>query len=145
MKKITLSLAVASSLLFAEFMNENPFVTHTEMGYVETGGNTETQTFNLESKAAKDWGHHVAKASVDMQYATNRHIETRNRLVAELTYDYEFTNLLAFNYLAGYRMDRFSGFESQMYTGPGASYKYLVSDEENFTAYGNFLYAVDNY
>lgn len=147
MKKITLSLALASSMLLAEpeYLDENPFVTHTEAGYIQTGGNTDTQTFNLESKAAKDWGHHVAKGALDIQYATNRGVETQNRLLAEFTYDYEFTNILAFNYLAGYKKDRFSGFESQMYTGPGASYKYLVSDEENFTIDGNLLYAVDNY
>lgn len=146
MKKIVLSLAVASSLLLAEeIMQENPFVTHTEMGYIETGGNTETKTFNLESKASKDWGHHVANGFIDAQYASNKNIETKNKFLAEFTYDYEFTSVLAFNYLAGYRKDRFSGFESQMYTGPGARYKYLVSDLQNFTIDGNLLYARDNY
>ena len=145
MKKIALTLAASSSLLLAQMMQENPFATHTEMGYIETGGNTQTQTFNLESKAEKDWGHHVAKGFIDSQYATNRNIETKNRFLAELTYDYEFTNILAFNYLAGYKKDRFSGFKSQMYTGPGARYKFLVSEEENFTLDGNLLYAVDHY
>ncbi len=147
MKKITLSLAVASSMLLAqpEHLDENPFVTHTEAGYIQTGGNTDTQTFNLESKAAKDWGHHVAKTSIDMQYATNRGKETQNRFLAEFTYDYEFTDVLAFNYLAGYKKDRFSGFASQLYTGPGARYKLIVSDLQNLTVDGNLLYARDNY
>ena len=146
MKKIALSLMAASSLLLAEeIMSEKPFVTHTEAGYIQTGGNTDTQTFNLESKAQKDWGHHVANGFIDAQYASNNGLETKNKFLAELTYDYEFTSILAFNYLAGYRKDRFSGFESQMYTGPGAKYKFLVSEKENFTMDGNLLYAVDNY
>jgi len=145
MKKTALSLIALSSLLSAEMMQANPFVTHTEMGYIETAGNTETKAFNLESKAAKDWGHHVAKGFIDAQYASNRFKETKNKFLAEFTYDYEFTSLLAFNYIAGYRKDRFSGFESQKYTGPGARYKYLVTEEENFAIDGNLLYAIDNY
>ena len=32
-----------------------------------------------------------------------------------------------------------------MYTGPGARYKYIVSDLQNLTIDGNILYARDNY
>ncbi len=148
MKKTVLSLAVASALLCAaepDTKNDDQLVTHSELGYIETTGNTKTQTFNAEIKAKKGWGDHVFNFLFDAQYATNDSVEIRNRFVTELTYDYEFTDRLSVNYLLGYRDDKFSGFEYQLYTGPGAKYKAIVSDEHNLAFDGSLLYAVDRY
>lgn len=148
MKKITLSLAVSSALLFAaqpDAKKEDQLVTRSEFGYIETSGNTKTQTFNLETRAKKGWGKHVGNFLFDGQFASQDDIETKNKFVAELTYDYEFTPRFAFNYLAGYRKDRFSGFDYQAYTGPGAKYKAIVSSAHNLTLDGNILYSLDNY
>lgn len=148
MKKIALSLAVASAVLLAADVDtekENELVTHTELGYIQTSGNTNTQTFNLDAKAKKAWGKHVGELMFDGQYATQDSVETKNKFVTELTYDYEFTKRFAFNYLLGYKKDRFSGFEYQVYTGPGAKYKAIVSKVHNLTVDGNILYAKDSY
>ena len=147
-KKIALSALLASTLVVAsepDLKKDDAFVTHTELGYIETQGNTETKTFNLDANVKKGWGKNIFALIFDGQYASDKDIETKNKYLLELTYDYEFTDRFAFNYLAGYKSDKFSGMEYQFYTGPGAKYKAIVSDAHNLTVDGNLLYAMDSY
>jgi len=144
MKKILLSAVVASSLVMAaDTTKESALMTHTEFGYIQTDGNTETKTFNLDSKATKNWQKHVFGLLFDGQYAEDTGIETKNKYLVELNYDYEFTDRFAFTYLAGYKSDKFSSFDYQAYTGPGAKYKAIVSKVHNLTVEGNILYSMD--
>jgi len=146
MKKIILSTILASSLVIAADVNkDDQLVTHTELGYVETQGNTQTKTFNLDAKAKKGWGKHIFNAKLDAQYASDNDVETKNKYLVELQYDYEFTERFSFNYLAGYKDDKFSGFEYQFYTGPGAKYKVIVSEKHNLSLEANILYSIDRY
>ena len=146
MNKIVLSVALASSLMLAaDVKKDDALVTHTELGYIETQGNTQTKTFNLDAKAKKGWGQHVATLVFDGQYASNANIENKNKYRLELSYDYKFTDRFAFNYLAGYKADKFSGFSYQLYTGPGAKYKAIVSEKHNLNVDANLLYSKDSY
>jgi len=145
-KKIILSAVVASSLVMAadvDTTKESALVTHTEFGYIQTDGNTETKTFNLESKVTKNWQKHVFGFIFDGQYADDAGIETKNKYFLELEYDYEITDRFAFDYLVGYKSDKFSAFDYQAYTGPGAKYKAIVSEKHNLSVEGNILYSVD--
>ena len=145
-KKIALSTLLASTLVVAaepDTKKDNTFVTHTELGYIETQGNTETKTFNLDAQAKKGWGKNIFALHFDGQYASDKNIETKNKYLLELEYDYEFTDRLAFNYLIGYKTDKFSSFDYQFYTGPGAKYKAIVSTKHNLSIEGNILYAED--
>jgi len=129
----------------AEVKKENTLVTHTELGYIQTSGNTETKTFNLDAKAKQSWDKHIYALMVDAQYADDDGAETKNKFVIELEYDYEITDRLAFDYLLGYKSDKFSGLEYQAYTGPGLAYKAIVSDAHNLELSGNILYSIDSY
>ncbi len=131
--------------LEAKLPPDERLVTHTELGYIETSGNTKTKTFNLDAKAKKGWGKHVGNFMFDGQYASDNDVETKNKFVTELTYDYDFTNRFSFNYLAGYKQDKFSGFTNQWYTGPGAKYKAIVAEKHKLTLDGNILYSSDTY
>ena len=145
-KKIILSSLVASSLLLAadvDVKKDDALVTHTELGYIQTDGNTKTKTFNLESKAKKGWDKHIFHLTFDGQYADDDGKETKNKYFVELEYDYEFTDRFAFNYLVGYKSDKFSSFDYQAYTGPGAKYKAIISKNHNLSIEGNILYSVD--
>lgn len=146
MTKIVLSVALASSLMLAaDVKKDDALVTHTELGYIQTDGNTKTQTFNLDAKAKKSWNKHVGSALFDAQYASNAGIENKNKYRLELSYDYKLTDRFAFNYLAGYRSDKFSGFAYQAYTGPGAKYKAIISKQHNLSVDANLLYSLDSY
>ena len=131
--------------LEAKIPQDTRLITHTELGYIETSGNTNTQTFNLDANAKKEWGNHAGKIIFDGQYATQNQIETKNKFLTELTYDYSFSKHFAFNYLVGFKKDRFSGFDYQFYTGPGAKYKALKTANHELYFDGNLLYALDRY
>jgi putative salt-induced outer membrane protein len=118
-------------------------VTHTELGYVQTNGNTETKTFNLESNIQKGWNKHLLSFLFDAQYASDNGVESKNKYFMELNYNYNFTDRFAFGYLTGYKNDKFSAFEYQFYTGPGAQYKILNTDRQSLDVDGNILYSID--
>jgi len=146
MKKILLSavvISVAALASHAEEMKVTPLKTHTELGYIETNGNTDTKTFNLDTTAEKAWGKHVGKINFDGQYADDSGEETKNKYLLELNYNYDFTKRLAFDYLVGYKSDKFSSYDYQFYTGPGAQYKAIVTPKHNLTLSGNILYSID--
>ena len=145
-KKTVLSLVAASTLLVAaqpDLKKDDLLVTHTELGYISTSGNTKTETFNLDAKIKKGWGAHIFTMIFDGQYATDNNVESKNKFFAELEYDYEFTERFAFDYLTGYKQDKFSSFDYQAYTGPGAKYKAIMGEVHNLSLEGNILYSRD--
>ena len=147
MKKILLSSLVLGSLVMAaqpEVKKDDQLVTHTEFGYIETQGNTRTQTFNLESKLKKGWDKHIANLLLDGQYASDKGDEIKNKYLIELEYDYEFTDSFAFSYLLGYKQNRFSGYNYQFYTGPGIKYKAIKTKKHNLSIEANALYSTDD-
>lgn len=144
MKKIILASVLASSLLLAaDVPKESEFITHTELGYISTSGNTNTDTFNLDSNVKKNWGLHAFTLSALMQYSTQNDTENKNKLLVELEYDYNFTDKISFGYLLGYKDDKFSGFDYQLYTGPGAKYKAIKTKTQKLSLEGNILYSND--
>ena len=148
MKKILSTLTVCTLIATyaqAEERTEKPFKTHTELGYVSTNGNTDTDAFSLDLNAKKEWIKHILTLDLDGQYATDQGVETKNKYLIEAQYDYKFTERFSFNYLAGYKSDKFSGFTYQFYTGPGAKYKMIETKEHELSLDGNILYAQDRY
>ena len=145
-KKILLGSFAASTLLVtaqADNTKITPLKTHTEIGYIQTNGNTKTKTFNLDANAQKSWGKHEGEIHLDGQYADDDGVETKNKYLIELNYNYSLTDRFALDYLVGYKDDKFSGYDYQFYTGPGAKYKAIVTDQHNLTLSGNILYSQD--
>jgi len=148
MRKIILSTLVASTLVLSilnadDDTKKNEFVAHAEFGFITTSGNTDTTALNLEVKAKKAWGKHHFNFLIDAQYADDSGIETNNKSLTELQYDYQITKKFAFDYLVGYKIDRFSGFNYQAYTGPGANYKTIKTKKHELVLDGNLLYSQD--
>ncbi len=148
LKKILFSVLAASSLVMAfdtEATNDNALVTHTELGYIQTSGNTKTKTFNLDAKVKKSWDKHIVGFAFDGQYADDDGAETKNKFFTELGYGYALTDRFAVDYIVGYKADKFSGFDYQAYTGPGVIHKTIVSETLNLNLSGNVLYSMDSY
>jgi len=140
MKKIALG-----ALAFATLMQAAPLglKTQTELGFIKNTGNTVNETFTIDANLNKTWEKHIANAKITAQYGTENDIETKNKLLSELTYDYKFTEIFAFNYLFGYKVDAFSTYDYQLYTGPGAKYIALSSENQNLDFAANILYSED--
>ncbi len=136
---------MALSLVAASLM-AGDIKTHTELSYIQTGGNTDTKSFGLDFHGEKALDQ-VNKLALDLQagYAEDSGNETKNAWLAELNYYYKFSDVLSFNYLIGYKDDKFSGYKHQFYTGPGAEYIAINEKENKLKFYGNVLYENDKY
>ncbi len=143
MKKIMWIALAACGVLAAADRNPDAFVTHTELSYVQTGGNTDTTAFALDFKGKKEWGAQSAQLDLDAIYGTEDKVENKNRFYGEFNYNWQFAKHFTVNYVAGYKRDRFSGFDYQFFTGPGA--KYIALDDKVFHLdfQGNVLYNID--
>ncbi len=141
MKKIIGLSLLCASMLVAE---ESAFITHTELGYVETSGNTETTSATLDFKGKKSWDRNSIQFDLDYLYGEENGIENNNKLETELNYDYSFAKNVSFNYLVGYKDNKFSGFNYQFYTGPGVKYKAVENDAHKLAFQLNALYARDS-
>ena len=144
MKKIILSALVASSLVVAANAEDTALISHAELGYVSTSGNTETETFAFDGNVKKGWGKQSILFKADAAYGKDGSIVSKKKAFGELSYDYLFTDVLAFNYVAGYKYDEFSGFDYQAYTGPGLKYKALTQETQTLDLIANILYSVDS-
>ena len=140
MKKIILSALAAATLVQAAPLG---ITTQTELGYIKNTGNTDDETFALDANLKKEWEKHIANVKITAQYGEENGIETKNKWLIELQYDYKFTETFAFNYLLGYKDDSFSTYDYQFYTGPGAKYIPIKSDTQNLDLSANILYAED--
>ncbi|WP_457743580.1 DUF481 domain-containing protein [Sulfurimonas sp.] len=146
MKKILLSTAlIASFALGAQAADANQLVTHTELGYIQTNGNTDTKAFNLDANAKKAWGKHQFSLKADAQYGSADDKENKKKYLIEANYDYAITNRFGFNYLVGYKSDIYAGFDYQFYTGPGAKFQAIKTEKQNLALTANILYSQDKY
>ena len=127
----------------AKKLKKSELKTHTELGYVSTKGNTNTTTFSVDSKIKKDIDKHSFALAFDGQYAKDKDTQTKNKYLVELDYGFKITDRFYFDYLIGYKKDRFSSYNYQAYTGPGAKYKAIISDKHNLTLNANLLYSQD--
>ncbi|MEJ2414027.1 MAG: DUF481 domain-containing protein [Sulfurimonas sp.] len=147
MTKIALSLLMTTSLALAveEVKTEKPFKAHSELGYVQTTGNTATKAFNFELNLKKEWERSVLSFDFDGQYASDQSVETKNKFTTEFEYGYKMTERFSYDYLVGLKSDKFSGFKYQFYTGPGAKYKAIDQKTHKLSLEGNLLYSIDQY
>jgi len=134
--------------LSAQLPINNAFITHTELGFMMTDGNTETISYNADVAISKRFDAHKFKFNFNGQYAydntDNASTEIKNQYLTELTYNYDISNAFSFSYLNGFKQDKFSNFDYQFYTGPGATYKAIISKIHNLEIEGNILYSIDN-
>lgn len=114
-----------------------------EAGYTLNSGNSDTEAFNVDARLSGKWDLHTLEVSMLWQYGEDDDIENTNRFLSELVYDYKLSERLSFDYLAGYKDDKFSGYDYQFYTGPGAKYVTIKTDFQDLTLDANLLYAKD--
>lgn len=115
-----------------------------ELGYILNSGNSDSEAFNIDTKIKNSFDNHSLELSLLYQYGEQDTIESRNRFLSELLYEYALSDRFSLNYLLGYKDDKFSGFNYQFYTGPGAKYKVIKTPTQELSFDGNILYAYDD-
>jgi len=142
LKKVVLASVVTAMALYGAG-NDKLFVSHVELGYVQTNGNTDTKTFNLDGNIKKDIDKHSLKLSFDGQYAENDGEENKNKYKIIGDYLYNFSDVLGFGYMIGYKDDKFSGFDYQFTTGPFVKWTALKDKVQTLAFDLGILYAKD--
>ncbi|TKI70914.1 DUF481 domain-containing protein [Sulfurimonas crateris] len=115
-----------------------------ELGYILNSGNSDSEAFNVDTKIKNRFDNHSLELSLLYQYSEQDGIESRNRFLSELLYEYALSERLSINYLLGYKDDKFSGYNYQIYTGPGTKYKVLKTKTQELSLDGSILYAYDD-
>ena len=129
--------------LEAQLPQNQDIITHMQLGYIKTDGNTKTETFSLDGSFKKAWGNNSGSIIFDGQYGNADGAETKNKYFVELQYAYLFTDTLSFTYLVGYKNDKFSSYNYQAYTGPGMKWATYKSDRQKLDLEASLLYSQD--
>jgi len=141
LKKILFASLIAGTFTINTFAE---FITHTELGYINSSGNTNSEIFTTDLKIKKELDKHIFTGVFQGKYSEEENIESANNWLGELQYDYKFSKLFSFNYLYGHKIDKFSSYEYQIYTGPGIKYL-AINDSKvhnlNFSL--SYLYSAD--
>jgi len=142
------ALALAApAVMAAEEEKKSPWETSAELGYVNTSGNTNTESLIFKFDTAYEiekWKH---QAHLEALNTKTDDVSTADRKLATAQSDYKFTPRDYFFGLVSYEDDRFSGFEYQAKLNLGYGRKVLVLEKHKLDAeigpgYRNFK--VDN-
>ena len=116
---------------------------HTEFGFTDTTGNTNTTAYNLDTKIQKALNKHQFTFIGDGEYASDNGTETKNKYFLEFSYGHKLNKELYLEYILGYKYDGFSGYDYRAYTGPGLKYKAITSDVHNLDLSSALLMSKD--
>ena len=118
-------------------------MTTVRLGYINSTGNSETETFSLYADAKKAWNKHNASLTLDSQYGNANGESNANKYFVEGNYGYSFIPSLSVTGVLGYKNDKFSSYNYQSYIGPGLKWATYKSDRQDLSLEGSILYAMD--
>ena len=141
------SALTAGTLQAAEEEAASPWESSAELGYVNTSGNTNTETLVFKADTAYEvekWKH---QAHFETLKTTTADVTTADKLLVIAQSDYKFTPRDYFFGNVSYEDDKFSGFEYQAKLNIGYGRKVLVLEKHKLDVeigpgYRNFK--VDN-
>jgi putative salt-induced outer membrane protein YdiY len=152
MKKKSLVIGVvmtlaASNALAAEEEKTSPWTTSAELGYVNTSGNTNTETLVFKFDTAYEiekWKH---QAHFETLKTTADDVTTADKMLVTAQSDFKFTERDYIFGLVSYEDDKFSGFEYQAKFSLGYGRRVILTERHELDAeigpgYRNFK--VDN-
>jgi len=144
MKRIVFATTALYALAGADTPVATPLQTHTEISYVQTQGNTDSQSFAMAFNLNKKWERHILGVKSSALFSTEDNNETKNKWNVDVNYGYRYSERLSFEYLVNYSQDRYSGYDSQLYTGPGVAYAALLGPVHTLNLTGSVGYARDD-
>ena len=120
-------MLVSLNVLSAE-EEKSPWTTSAELGYVNTSGNTNTETLIFKFDTAYEiekWKHQGHFETLDTKADD---VSTADKMLATAQSDYKFTPRDYFYGLISYEDDKFSGFEYQAKLGLGYGRKIILTE-----------------
>ncbi|MDF1552727.1 MAG: DUF481 domain-containing protein [Deferrisomatales bacterium] len=115
-----------------------------EISYVQTNGNTDTQTFAGKIEASADATPNRYFANAKGLYGATGGDITSSRWFAGARYERALTDRLFAFAAADYLKDTFSGYDMRVTVGPGAGYDFLKTDVHTLKGLLSVLYVQED-
>lgn len=119
--------------------------TRAELSYVNTSGNSETQTLagKFSFKKKEPVNRYFVSGSLLRTVSGND--ETANRITFDARGERVVSERLFVLLSAGYLSDRFSGYDYRLFAGPGAGYDFIDTDKQSLNGTLTLLFNRDDF
>ncbi|MFQ5465939.1 MAG: YdiY family protein [Thermodesulfobacteriota bacterium] len=116
-----------------------------EVSYVNTSGNTETQTLAGKFDLRREGPVNRLYLSGSGLFASSNGEETSNKLALDSLWERAFTPRFFGLLAGGYSRDRFSGYDFRAFGGPGVGYELIKTDRQRLKGVATLLYYHDEF
>ena len=124
---------------------ESKIKTRTELSFVQTSGNTNTQTFSVKLEAKKEGIKNRYFITSKALYAREDGRETSNQSSIDGRWERVLSERLFGLLTSGFSMDKFSGYEYRLYGGPGLGYDLIKTDRHVLQSLLSLIYSYDEF
>lgn len=140
-----LCLIVIASLLFISLnVNAESFFSHeSQLSILNTGGNTEIQTYNLEVKNTYEKDKNKYHASGHYTYGKSQDIESARNWSALVRYDRMTSRKLSVFLSEEIEADKFQGLDRRSNTDLGLSYKLYQTEQSSLVVEAGYRYTYE--
>lgn len=122
------------------------FDKHLELSYVQTSGNSNTNTFSTKLEATTKLSEKSSfRAKGSALYSENEDNTAANKYDIELDYNRMLNDKIYYYTGINYVKDQLSDYDYRLNMGPGIGYKFIDTDVETVDIQGGLDYAFDKY
>ena len=127
-------------LSFTLMGQDASFLTQSKILYIDAKRNTDMPLVAFEGAAKKQWDEHALGVNLNLYKSTDSEKISKDKWFGELNYNYQIGSRACINYLVGYKEERFSGLDYQIYSRPEIGIKAIDSGSHKLDIKANILY-----
>lgn len=143
---VAAALALAAAALSASAEEpKSPWKARAEASYVQTDGNTSTQTVAAKAEASYEPNPDRYYGKAAWMYGKDHRTTTSNKYFIDGRYERSITDRLFGFINANFSKDKFSGYDYQWYAGPGLGYEFIKTDNHHLKGLIGVLYSYDKF
>lgn len=125
---------------------KKPWSDAAELSYVQAGGNSDVTTFAAKNTLKYSfWERWTGTWRAGVLYGQTDGIKSAERYETDLRMDYSASERFYYYGLAGWLQDKFAGFDSRYYAGPGAGYRFVDGPRHFLSSELGANYAKEEY
>ena len=145
-KRFLISLFIVFAMVTGVCAQEKKWSDQAELSFVDTGGNTDVTSLSAKNLLKYNFNDELQTAwKLGALYGQSDGEKNAESYFSDLRLDYLFAQHLYSFVNAGWSKNKFAGFDSRYYVGPGAGYKFLVGPKHFLLAEVSLNYVNETY